>query len=219
MSLRKERIGADAHIRPRVDVGIDPYERKGETKDEKDLHCNGYRFSGGSSGFPAVPEKERGKRMKRMICLILALVLTLALVACGKKSDDANVDLAKVCAEAVEYVMANSDMVLFEAAEGEIKMVYPDLDAIKCKQLVGYFPPVMGASYEVVMAEVENSADVDKVKAILQSRIDTIVNDTTYPDNAAGWKAGAAIYTNGNYVVLSVLPESIEKPAAFKAEF
>ena len=157
--------------------------------------------------------------MKRAICLILALVLTVALVGCGKKSDDANVDLAKVCASAVESVTKNSDIVLFEAAEGEIKMVYPDLDAIKCKQLVGYFPPVMGASYEVVMAEVENSADVDKVKAILQGRIDTIVNDTTYPDNAAGWKAGAAVYVSGNYVVLSVLPEGIEKPAAFKAEF
>lgn len=158
--------------------------------------------------------------MKRAICLILALVLTFALVGCGKKEDaTANVDLTKVCAEAVESVTANSDIVLFEAAEGEIKMVYPDLDTIDCKQLVGYFPPVMGASYEVVMVEVENEADVSKVQTILQGRIDTIVNDTTYPDNAAGWKAGAAVYTNGNYVVLSVLPEGIEKPAAFKAEF
>ena len=156
--------------------------------------------------------------MKRMICLILALVLTFALVGCGKK-EAAEVDLKKVCAEAVESVTANSDIVLFEAAEGEIKMVYPDLDAIKCKQLVGYFPPVMGASYEVVMVEVENAADVSKVQAILQSRINSIVNDTSYPDNAAGWKAGAAVYTNGNYVVLSVLPEGVEKPAAFKAEF
>ena len=158
--------------------------------------------------------------MKRVMCLILALVLTVALVGCGKKGETpANVDLAKVCEEAVNSVMENSDIVLFEAAEGEIKMVYPDLDGIKCKQLVGYFPPVMGASYEVVMVEVENSADVDKVKAILQGRIDTIVNDTTYPDNAAGWKAGAEVYVNGNYVVLSVLPEGMEKPAAFKAEF
>ena len=157
--------------------------------------------------------------MKRTICMILALVLTFALVGCGKKDVDTNVDLAKVCASAVESVTENSDIVLFEAAEGEIKMVYPDLDAIQCKQLVGYFPPVMGASYEVVMVEVENEADVSKVKAILQGRINAIVNDTTYPDNAAGWKAGAEIYTNGNYVVLSVLPEGVEKPAAFKAEF
>ena len=157
--------------------------------------------------------------MKRTICMILALVLTFALVGCGKKDVDTNVDLAKACASAVESVTANSDIVLFEAAEGEIKMVYPDLDAIKCKQLVGYFPPVMGASYEVVMVEVENEADVSKVKAILQGRINSIVSDTTYPDNAAGWKAGAAVYTNGNYVVLSVLPEGMEKPAAFQAEF
>ena len=156
--------------------------------------------------------------MKRMICLILALVLTFALVGCGKK-ESAEVDLKKVCAEAVESVMANSDMVLFEAAEGEIKMVYPDLDSISFKQLVVYFPPVMGASYEIIMVEAENEADVSKVQAILQSRINTIVNDTTYPDNAAGWKAGAEVYTNGNYVVMSVLPEGMEKPAAFKAEF
>ena len=156
--------------------------------------------------------------MKRTICLILALLLTAALVGCGKE-EAANVDLQKVCEEAVNAVTENSDIVFFPAAEGEIQMVYPDLDGIACKQLVGYFPPVMGASYEVVMVEVENSADVDKVKAILQGRIDTIVNDTTYPDNAAGWKAGAEVYTNGNYVVMSVLPEGIEKPAAFKAEF
>ena len=157
--------------------------------------------------------------MKRVICMILALALTVALVSCGKKSDDANVDLAKVCASAVESVTKNSDIVLFEAAEGEIKMVYPDLDGIACKQMVAYFPPVMGASYEVIMVEAENEADVSKVQAILQSRINTIVNDTTYPDNAAGWKAGAEVYTNGNYVVMSVLPEGMEKPAAFKAEF
>ena len=158
--------------------------------------------------------------MKRTICLILALMLTVALVGCGKTEEPvANVDLAKVCADAVETVTQDSDIVLFEAAEGEIKMVYPDLDGIKLKQLVGYFPPVMGASYEVVMVETENASDVAKVKDILQSRIDTIVNDTTYPDNAAGWKAGAQVYINGNYVVLSVLPEGVEKPAAFKAEF
>lgn len=157
--------------------------------------------------------------MKRTICLVLALILTVALVGCGKKDTAANVDLAKVGQKAVDTVTANSDIVFFPAAEGEIKMVYPELDAIECKQLVGFFPPVMGASYELVMVEVANSADVDGVKAALQKRIDSIVNDTTYPDNAAGWKAGAAIYVNGNYVVLSVLPEGIEKPAAFKAEF
>ena len=157
--------------------------------------------------------------MKITICLVLALILTVALVGCGKKDTAANVDLAKVGQKAVDTVTANSDIVFFPAAEGEIKMVYPELDAIECKQLVGFFPPVMGASYELVMVEVANSADVDGVKAALQKRIDSIVNDTTYPDNAAGWKAGAAIYVNGNYVVLSVLPEGIEKPAAFKAEF
>ena len=158
--------------------------------------------------------------MKRIVCLVLALVLTFALVGCGKKEAAANVDLAKVCEEAVNQVTENnSDIVFFPAAEGEVKMVYPELDGIACKQIAAYFPPVLGASYEVVMIEAENGADVDAVKAALQKRIDTIVNDTTYPDNAAGWKAGAEIYVNGNYVVLSVLPEGVEKPAAFKAEF
>ena len=34
-------VGADAHIRPRVDVGIDPYEisAKGDRQNESNWHC------------------------------------------------------------------------------------------------------------------------------------------------------------------------------------
>ena len=34
-------VGADAHIRPRVDVGIDPYEIsvKGDRQNESNWHC------------------------------------------------------------------------------------------------------------------------------------------------------------------------------------
>ena len=155
--------------------------------------------------------------MKKWICLLLALSLVLSLSACGKKQDTVSVDLQAACDKAIEEV--DDSLVFFPASSEEINSVYPGLSDIECKQLVAYFPPVMGASYEVVMVEVANSKDVDAVKAIFQTRIDSIVNDTTYPDNAAGWKAGADIYVNGSYVVLSVLPEGVEKPAAFKAEF
>ena len=72
---------------------------------------------------------------------------------------------------------------------------------------------------ELVMAEAASPADAETVRGILQNRVDSAANDTVYPDNAEGWKNGAVVTVNGNYVVMAVLPSGVEMPAAFKAQF
>ena len=158
--------------------------------------------------------------MKKVLSLVLALLMFFSLSACGKDTASAqNVDLQKVCDEAIAS-LDGTDAVFFPASgEDEIFSVYPDLKTIDCKQMVAYFHPILGAPCEVVMLEVENDTDVETAQAALQSRIDLAANDTFYTDNAQGWKNNAAVYVNGNYVVLSCLPDGVEKPAAFKAEF
>ena len=69
------------------------------------------------------------------------------------------------------------------------------------------------------MAEAASAADAERIRSILQNRVDAAANDTAYPENAAGWKNNAVVTVNGNYVVMAVLPDGVEMPAAFKAEF
>ena len=158
--------------------------------------------------------------MKKFFSLVLALMMLCCLAACGKSDAGAeNIDLQKVCDEAIAS-LEGTDAVFFPASgDDEIFSVYPDLKGIECRQLVAYFHPVMGAPCEVVMLEVADSADVEAAQSALQSRIDQAAGDTFYTDNAQGWKNNAAVYTSGNYVVLSCLPDGVEKPDAFQAKF
>ena len=157
--------------------------------------------------------------MKKWTILLLSALLLLSSVACGSKSAAAPVDLQKICDEAIASLDGTEAVFFPSTSEEEIYGVYPELKDIECKQLVAYFHPVLGAPCEVVMVEVADSADVSAAQAAMQSRIDAVTSDTFYADNAEGWKNSAQVYVTGNYVVMSVLPAGVEKPAAFKAEF
>ena len=69
------------------------------------------------------------------------------------------------------------------------------------------------------MVEAESAADAEIVRQSFQARVDSMANDTTYPENTPAWKNNSAVTVNGNYVVMGVLPEGVTLPAAFKAEF
>ena len=171
--------------------------------------------------------------MKKLICMLLATVMVLALAACGGGSntpaeDNKNdpqqdpqtqsVDLKQVAADAVAALGDEYPMLLVEDT-AELESLYPGLTAVETKQLVAYQPPVSGFGCELVMVEVANAADAETVRAIFQQRVDSIANDAAYPENAPAWKNNSAVTVNGNYVVLGVLPEGTGLPAAFKAEF
>ena len=95
---------------------------------------------------------------------------------------------------------------------------YPGIADIQLKQSVFFLSPT-ATSCEVAMVEVADSADAAKVRDIFQTRVDTMANDTMYPDEAAMWKNSATVSVNGSYVVLEVLPEGCTVPDAFLARF
>lgn len=168
--------------------------------------------------------------MKKLLSLLLCAVMVLSLAACGgdktpqndndQPSDPAqSVELKKVAEDAIASIDSEDVILLPEENHETIESLYPGLTAVATKQLVVYLPPVAGNACELVMAEAASPADAETVRGILQARVDSAANDTVYPDNAEGWKNGAVVTVNGNYVVMAVLPSGVEMPAAFKAQF
>lgn len=70
---------------------------------------------------------------------------------------------------------------------------------------------------EVVLLEVENSADVQKVVDILQKAVDegAVESEGTDEAIAAAWKDNASITTDGNYICLAVFMNGVSIPAEF----
>ena len=170
--------------------------------------------------------------MKKLLCILLAAVMVLALAACGgnyapaangdndpqQEPQTQSVDLKQTAADAVAALGDEYPMFPVEDAE-ELEGLYPGLSAIETKQVVAYQPPVSGFGCELAMVEVANAADAETVRGIFQARVDGFANDTAYPENAPAWKNNAAVTVNGSYVVLGVLPEDTDLPPVFKAEF
>ena len=168
--------------------------------------------------------------MKRMITLLLALVLALSLAACGKKDDtiggdtagDQSVDLRAAYEAGIKQVQDelgdNAPALLEETAVELLNSYYPGLENAKLKQGVFFISPT-ATSCEVSMVEAESAADAEIVRQSFQARVDSMANDTTYPEEAGMWKNNATVSVNGNYVVLEVLPEGCTVPDAFLAKF
>ena len=174
--------------------------------------------------------------MKKIFALLLALVMALALVACGQKEDNIggetkddqtqtdgqSVDLRAEYDAAIKQVQDelgdNAPVLLEETAVELLNSYYPGLENAKLKQGVFFISPT-ATSCEVSMVEAESAADAEIVRQSFQARVDSMANDTTYPENTPAWKNNSAVTVNGNYVVMGVLPEGVTLPAAFKAEF
>ena len=83
---------------------------------------------------------------------------------------------------------------------------YAGLTAIQTSQRVAYMPMMTAVPCEIVMVECANAADVEAVKTIFQSRIDTQVNDHfNYPMVIEAWEKEAKVVSNGNFVALFVV--------------
>ncbi len=184
--------------------------------------------------------------MKKIFALLLALVMALALVACGQKEDNSggetkddqtqtdqtqtdqtqtdgqSVDLRAEYDAAIKQVQDelgdNAPVLLEETAVEILNSYYPGLENAKLKQGVFFISPT-ATSCEVSMVEAESAADAEIVRQSFQARVDSMANDTTYPEEAGMWKNNATVSVNGNYVVLEVLPEGCTVPDAFLAKF
>ena len=132
------------------------------------------------------------------------------------------VDLTEFYNELCEQYGENfpANMSLTEMPE-MLEMCYPGLGAIATKQLLS-FQPMMGAVVcEITLVEVENAADVETVKTILQDRI-TMQGEgggAWYPESVDGWINNSRVVANGNYVMMIAYSECDDVVEAFNAKF
>ena len=107
-----------------------------------------------------------------------------------------------------------------EDAAMMLEMYYPGLAAIETEQLHVYIPGMSFSAYEVVLAELTNTSDLDAFKAILQARIDAqAAGGAWYPEAVEGWVNNARIVTNGNYVMMAVGADCDTFVERFNAQF
>ncbi len=97
---------------------------------------------------------------------------------------------------------------------------YPGLKDLAAKQSVKKGAAITMVSYEFVLLELENEADVATAQKIMQERIDSQANGGAfYPAAAEAW-ANGKVLTNGNVVALIVAGEQqADAEAAFNALF
>ena len=112
------------------------------------------------------------------------------------------------------------------ALEGEIlDTYYSGLSDLSPKQCVVQMAMISASAVEIALVEVSNSADVDTVKGIFQSRIDYQVGDgespggLLYPASVELWQNNARIVSNGNYVMLVVFENADSVVDSFNALF
>ena len=131
---------------------------------------------------------------------------------------DGSVDLAAFA----ETLLADYEFSGFlTLAEGELaEGFYPGLTAVETNQSLVYICQMSMNTGELVLVEVKDSADVDAVKAILQARIDNMINGGAwYPEPTEIWTNSSRVVSNGNYVMMVVNPACDDIVAAFDALF
>ena len=163
---------------------------------------------------------------KRIFALMLALAMSLTLLAgCGSK-DNTNDDNKQDPAFSMDLekfyknmMAAAQEAPMMSALEGEmLDNAYPGLSAIETKQLVSYGPVISAVAMEYTFVEVANSADVKAVQDILQARIDAQVDGGAwYPETIDTWQNYSEIVTIDNYVCLFVSTDKDVLIEAFRA--
>lgn len=106
--------------------------------------------------------------------------------------------------------------------EGEtLDAFYSGLTSLTLNQTVAYMPMMTAVPCEIVMVECANSSDVDTVKSIFQSRIDSQVNNHfNYPMVIEAWETEAQVVSHGNFVALFVVSGMTDQVVAnFNALF
>ena len=139
--------------------------------------------------------------MKKLTAMFLALTMVLALAACGEKAQEAP-DLNIV----YEDFIASLDEapMMMDVTDDVVETFYPGLGGVSLKQSVLVTAAISAVAYEIAMVECADSADVETVQGIFQSRIDSQVDGgAMYPATAEAWE-GAEILTSGNVVALIV---------------
>ena len=130
---------------------------------------------------------------------------------------DLNGFYTSVCTTYGENFPAN--MNLCESVE-MLDAFYPGLSGLETKQLMIYQPMMGAVVCEIALAEAANEADVETIKGIFQSRIDSQVDGGAwYPESIEGWKSNSRVVANGNCVMLIAYSECDAVVDAFNGLF
>ena len=156
---------------------------------------------------------------KRILAMAMAVVCALTMLSgCGGKKEPAASAPDQDTAFGADLTAFYND-IMNAAEEGPFMMdltadaellegMYPGLGAVETKQLVVASPAMSGVAVEFAFAEVANSADVETVKNIFQTRVDTQVDGGAwYPETIEGWKNNSEIVVIDDYVCLFVCAE------------
>lgn len=101
----------------------------------------------------------------------------------------------------------NNAPAMMDLDESMTEAFFPGLNDLAAKQSVKKAAAITMVSFEFILLELENEADVETAKTILQGRVDSQVEGGAfYPDAIAAWEK-AEIVTNGNVVALIVAGE------------
>ncbi len=146
--------------------------------------------------------------MKRVISILLAMSLVLALAACGKGGNDAPAkevpDLNQYYEDFMATLPEDNRPAMMDVDADLLSQTYPGLENIQTKQLVAKVAMIAMVAYEFVLVEAENAADAKTAADIFQARIDyQIENGAFYPMTLEGWE-NAQVITQGNVVALIV---------------
>ena len=130
---------------------------------------------------------------------------------------DLNGFYTSVCTTYGENFPAN--MNLCESVE-MLDAFYPGLSGLETKQLMIYQPMMGAVVCEIALAEAANEADVETIKGIFRSRIDSQVDGGAwYPESIEGWKNNSRIVANGNTIMMIAYSECDAVVDAFNALF
>jgi len=166
--------------------------------------------------------------MKRIFSAALACVMALTLLtSCGGKDKPAastpsqdpafGADLTAFYNDIMNAAEEGPMMMDLAAAPEMLEAMYPGLGNVETKQLVVASPAMSAVAVEFAFAEVANAADVETVKNIFQTRIDTQVNGGAwYPETIEGWQNNSEIVVIDNYVCLFVCSEKDGMIDAFR---
>ena len=155
--------------------------------------------------------------MKKIIVLLIALTLT-ACTSTKPQGPEPGIDLNNFYQAILEVQPEEAEeLILFEESNPAlIESFYPGLESIELSQQLFYMPPIATHPCEIVLVEVKNSEDVEKVVEIFKARIDMGANMSDYPESASGWQLYAQVQNSGNYVCMIVLPEGYNIPVVFE---
>ena len=153
--------------------------------------------------------------MKKMICLMLALVLALSLAACGGKTEDVkNVDVNALYESFGQYM---PDMFF---PDDDTMMNFLGIDVKDCTQYKVAICAEGMRSDEVWLIQAKNPSSLETLKKLAQTRIEAKKDETvSYAPDQYVVVEKAVVLTKGNYLALLISPDVDALQAGFEAAF